>query len=264
MKNYGSEWKRRLRAGEFILGGHLFLPNAAMAEAMAVFGYQYLWIDAEHGAYDKAEILAHITAVNGAGAGAIVRVTSNEAALIKPVLEMGPDGIIVPMVNSAEEAAAFVSACTYPPGGTRGFGPRRANRYGALSDPEYLGSIDESLVKIIQIEHRKGLENIDRILDVPGIDSVVIGPYDLSGSMNLLGQLLHPDLLAACRHIVERCKAHHVPCGPSIGPGNEEFLRFWLDQKTDFLFCGDDLSFVKTGTESTIAKIYEYNSRSVR
>jgi len=258
MINYGSEWKRRLKAGEFIHGGHLFLPNPAMAEAMAHFGYQYLWIDAEHGSYDKADILAHITAINGAGAGAIVRVAANDPTLIKPVLEMGPDGIIVPMVNSAEEAAAFVSACTYPPGGTRGFGPRRANRYGTLSDPDYLRSVDESLIKIVQIEHRTGVENIDRILEVPGIDSVVIGPYDLSGSLGLLGWFSHPDMLAACRRIVESCKAHHVPCGPSIGSGNQEFLRFWLDQKTDFIFCGDDLHFVKMGTEAIIGWIRDH------
>ena len=257
MKNYGSEWKRRLKAGEFIHGGHIFLPNPAMAEAMVCFGYEYLWIDGEHGSYDKGDLLAHITAVNGAGAGAFVRVTANELVMIKPVLEMGPDGIIVPMVNSTEDAAAFISACTYPPKGTRGFGPRRASRYGVLSDREYLNSIDGSLVKIIQIEHKKGVENIDSILDVPGIDAVVVGPYDLSGSMNILGQIQHPDMNAACRHIMERCKAHHVPCGPSIGPGNQEIIKFWLDLGSDFVFCGDDLGFVKTGTESTIEKIRE-------
>ena len=257
MKNYGSEWKRRLKAGEFILGGHIFLSNAAIAEAMTCFGYEYLWIDGEHSAFGKGDILAHITAVNGAGAGAIVRVTANETALIKPVLEMGPDGIIVPMVNSEEEAQAFVSTCTYPPKGTRGFGPRRASRYGVLSDEEYLKSIDESLIKIIQIEHIKGVENIDRILDVSGIDSVVVGPYDLSGSMNMLGQLLNPDVIDACKHIVERCKAHKIPFGPSIGPENKELLSFWLDLKPEFLFCGDDLCFIKTGTESTIKKIKE-------
>ena len=257
MKNYGSEWKRRLKAGEFIHGGHIFLPNPAMAEAMVCFGYEYLWIDGEHGSYDKGDLLAHITAVNGAGAGAFVRVTANELSMIKPVLEMGPDGIIAPMVNSAEEAAAFISNCTYPPKGTRGFGPRRASRYGVMSDQEYLNSIDESLVKIIQIEHKKGVDNIDSILDVPGIDAVVVGPYDLSGSMNILGQVQHPDMKTAYRHIVERCKAHHITCGPSIGPGNLEIIKFWLDLDSNFVFCGDDLEFVKTGTESTIKKIRE-------
>jgi 2-keto-3-deoxy-L-rhamnonate aldolase RhmA len=255
MKNYGREWKRRLRAGEFLLGGHLFLPNPAMAEAMACFGYEYLWIDGEHGAYDKGDILRHITAVNGAGSGAFVRLVSGEPAVIKPVLEMGPDGIIAPIINTPEQAETFISACTYPPGGSRGFGPRRANNYGVLSDGEYLESIDEALVKIIQIEHREGVKNIDDILKIPGIDSVVIGPYDLSGSMGILGQLRHPELLDMCARIVECCKVHKIPCGPSIGPGDQELLRFWLDQKIDFLFCGDDISFVKSGVETTIAQV---------
>ncbi|GHV36845.1 2,4-dihydroxyhept-2-ene-1,7-dioic acid aldolase [Spirochaetia bacterium] len=255
MKRYGSEWKRRLGAGEFLHGGHIFLPNPAMAEAMICFGYEYLWIDGEHGSFDKEQILAHITAVNGAGAGAFVRVTSGDPAVIKPVLEMGPDGIIIPMVNSAAEAAKVISACTYPPKGIRGFGPRRANRYGVISDREYLDTIDDALVKIIQIEHIDAVNHIDEILEVKRIDGVVIGPCDLSGSMNLLGQLQHPEVLGACEKIVTRCKAHKVPCGPSIGPVNQEYIQYWLDLKTEFLFCGDDLSFVKMGTESAIARI---------
>jgi 2-keto-3-deoxy-L-rhamnonate aldolase RhmA len=226
-----------------------------MAEAMVCFGYKYLWIDGEHGHFDKEQILAHIIAANGAGAGAFVRVTTGDLAMIKPVLEMGPDGIIVPMVNSAEEAAKIISACTYPPKGTRGFGPRRANRYAAMSDREYLDSIDDALVKIIQIEHKDGGDRIDEILSVPGIDAVVIGPYDFSGSLGLLGQIQHPDLLARFEKVIARCKARGIPCGPSIGPGNQEILKFWLDRNVDFLFCGDDLSFVQMGTESTIAKI---------
>jgi 2-keto-3-deoxy-L-rhamnonate aldolase RhmA len=226
-----------------------------MAEAMICFGYEYLWIDGEHGSFDKEQILAHITAVNGAGAGAFVRVTSGDPGVIKPVLEMGPDGIIIPMVNSAAEAEKIISACTYPPKGTRGFGPRRANRYGVISDREYLDTIDDALVKIIQIEHKDAVDHIDEILEVKGIDGVVIGPYDLSFSMNLPGQLQHPDVRAQCEKIVARCKAHKVPCGPSIGPVNQEYIQYWLDLKTEFLFCGDDLTFVKMGCEATIRKI---------
>lgn len=255
MKTYGNEWKRRLAEKEFLVGGHIFLPNPAMAEAMAHFGYQFVWVDGEHGAFDKEQILAHLTALNGAGAGAFVRVAAADPNLIKPVLEMGPDGIIVPMICSPEAAAAFVSACTYPPKGTRGFGPRRASRYGMVEDPEYLDSIDAALVKIIQIEHIDAVDRIDAIVAVEGIDSVVIGPYDLSGSMGLLGKLDHPDLRAACGRIVSACKKQGVPCGPSIGPANDEFIRFWLGLGVDFVFCGDDLTFVKTGTAQTLAKL---------
>ncbi|MDR1519638.1 MAG: 4-hydroxy-3-methylbut-2-en-1-yl diphosphate synthase, partial [Planctomycetota bacterium] len=134
MKTFGSEWKRRLNNREFTVGGHIFLPNPAMAEAMVHFGYKFIWIDGEHGAFDKGQILAHITAVNGAGAGAFVRVAAGEPAIIKPILEMGPDGIIIPMVNSVDAAVRVMSACRYPPAGARGYGPRRANRYGTVGD----------------------------------------------------------------------------------------------------------------------------------
>ncbi|MDR1534941.1 MAG: 4-hydroxy-3-methylbut-2-en-1-yl diphosphate synthase [Planctomycetota bacterium] len=257
MKTFGNEWKRRLNSREFIVGGHIFLPNPAMAEAMVHFGYQFMWIDGEHGAFDKEQILAHITAINGAGAGAFVRVAAGDPAVIKPILEMGPDGIIIPMVNSADDAVRVMSACHYPPAGARGFGPRRANRYGTVGDREYLASIDEALVKLVQIEHRDAVRNIDAILGVKGIDGVVIGPYDLSGSLGLLGQLRHPEVLAYCEKAVAGCQARNVPCGPSIGPADDEFLKFWLDRKVDFVFCGDDLTFAGLGTAATIAKIGE-------
>ena len=257
MKNYGSEWKKRIKAGEFIHGGHMFIPNPSLAEAMAYFGFECIWIDGEHGAYDKGDILASIVAVNAAGAGAFVRVSGHDPSSIKPILDMGPNGIVCPNVVTVEEAAAFISACTYPPKGIRGFGPQRALRYGSMNIKEYLETVDDSLVKIIQIEHYKAVEDIDRILEVPGLDAVTVGPFDLSGSMDLLGQVMHTDVLAACKRIVERCKAHKIPIGPSLGVGNIEFLKFWMDLKIDYVFYGDDRSSIKLGVESAIATVKE-------
>jgi 2-dehydro-3-deoxyglucarate aldolase/4-hydroxy-2-oxoheptanedioate aldolase len=255
MKSFGSKWKERVKKGETVMGGHIFLPNPSMAEAMVSFGYEYIWIDGEHGSFDKEEILNHIIAVNGAGAGAFVRVVAGEPYFIKPVVEMGPDGVIFPMICSAEEARRALDACIYPPKGKRGFGPRRANRYGLISDKEYLDSIDKALVKIVQIEHKDGVDNIDDILNVKGIDGIVIGPYDLSGSLGLLGQLKHPDVLDCCKKIVASCKARHIPCGTSIGSGDGEYIKFWLGQELNFIFCGDDLSFVKAGAEAAIKNV---------
>ncbi|MDR1932105.1 MAG: 4-hydroxy-3-methylbut-2-en-1-yl diphosphate synthase [Spirochaetales bacterium] len=260
MKTYGSEWKQKLKAGEFILGGHIFLPNPAMAEALACFGYKYIWIDAEHGAFDKDAILAHIVALNGAGAGAFVRVTSGDPAVIKPLLEMGPDGIIIPNVCSAEEARRGVAACTYPPKGIRGFGPRRASRYGLISDKEYLDSVDGCLVKIMQIEHRDAVAHIDDILGVEGIDAIIIGPNDLSGSLGLLTQIRHPDVLAQCEKVIRSCKAHGIPCGLSIGPDNADYIKRWLDLDVNFLFCGDDIAFTKMGAEAVMSQIKKNRS----
>jgi len=242
-------------SGRLLIGGHVFLNDPSIAEAMSMFGYKALWIDGEHGTFDKEKILAHIVAANGAGAAAIVRVVGNDPYAIKPVLEMGPDGLIVPMVCSAEEAKRMVDACTYPPSGSRGFGPRRANRYGSQTAAEYLENADRSIVKIAQIEHIKAVENIDGILGVEGLDAVVIGPYDLSGSVGRLGQLTHPDLIALYDRIVAACKAKGKPCGVSIGPSDQEYMRAWIQRGVDFIFCGDDLAFMAMGAKQTIGFI---------
>jgi len=255
MKTFGSLWKERMKKGEFILGAHIFLPNTSVAEAMAFYGYEYIWVDGEHGLYDKEEIYNHIVAINGAGAGAIVRVVAGEPFFIKPVLEMGPDGIIFPMICNAEDAKRAINACVYPPAGQRGYGPRRASRYGKINDREYLDSIDDCLVKIVQIEHIDGVNNLDYILDVKGVDAVVVGPNDLAGSLGQLGTVKSPESLACCERIIACCKARNVPCGVSTGYGDSEYLKFWLDRGANFMFAGDDIGFIKSGAEALIAKI---------
>jgi len=258
MNNYGKKWKERIRKGETVIGGHVFLPNPAMAEAMAFYGYEYIWLDGEHGSFDKETIHSHLTAINNAGAGAFVRVTAGEPWLIKPVVEMGPDGIVFPQISTVEEARKALEACIYPPEGKRGYGPRRASRYGKMSDREYIDSVDESLVKIIQIEHVDGVNNLEKILDLKGIDGIVVGPYDLTASLNLLGQVTHPDVYACFEKIIAACKARSVPCGVSTGYYGDEYIRFWLDRKINFIFCGDDIAFIKAGTESTLAKLKNF------
>ena len=255
MKTFGKQWKDRIRNGETVIGGHIFLPNPSMAEAMVSFGFEYLWIDGEHGHFDKDAFYNHIVAVNGAGGGVFVRVTTGEPFLIKPVLEMGPDGIVFPMICTALEAKTAMDACIYPPGGSRGFGPRRASRYGTISDAEYLESINECLVKIIQIEHIDGVNNLNAILDIKGIDGIVIGPYDLSYSLGLPGRLKHPDFFACCKKIFDICKSRGVPCGVSTGYVDDEYMQFMIDQKINFIFCGDDLAFIKAGVTQTIKNV---------
>jgi 2-dehydro-3-deoxyglucarate aldolase/4-hydroxy-2-oxoheptanedioate aldolase len=254
---FGIRWKQQVKAGELALGGHIFMPHSSIAEAMVYFGYKYLWIDGEHGAFVKEQILSHIVTVNGAGAGAFVRATTGDSNIIKPILEMGPDGIIIPMVCTAEQARDVIAACTYPPKGIRGYGPRRIAKYGAVNDADYLADLEkeDNLVKLIQIEHIDAVNNIDGILDVEGIDGVVVGPCDLSGSIGILAQLKHPELRSQCEKVIQKCKARHIPCGTSIGPGDEEFIRFWLDRKVEFLFCGDEFSLIKAGIDATVRKI---------
>lgn len=240
------------KSNHLVIGGHVFLTDPSISEAMASFGYDFIWIDAEHGPFDKERLLAHIVAANCAGAAAIVRVVWNDPAIIKPVLEMGVDGIIVPMVCTKEEAERAIAACKYPPEGTRGFGPRRANRYGMIPLPEYLEHADESILKIVQIEHVDAVRNLRDILSVEGLTAVIIGPNDLSGSIGRLGELKHPEVVALYDEIVAVCKAEKVPCGVSIGPSDREYIAQWLDRGVDFISCGDDISFLAAGAARTI------------
>ncbi len=245
----------KFQNGEMAIGGHVFLTDPSISEAMASFGYDFVWIDAEHGPFDKERLLAHIVFANAGGSAAIVRVVSNDAAVIKPVLEMGPDGIIIPMVCSRKEAEQAVAACRYPPRGVRGFGPRRANKYGVISSAEYLAKADSSFLRMVQIEHVEAVRNIDGILSVAGIDAVIIGPNDLSASMGRLGDASHPDVLALCDTVIARSNAAGKPCGVSIGPADRENIRLWMGKGIDFISCGDDISYLAMGAASTLQYI---------
>jgi len=251
------ELKKRFHNGPRVLGGHVFFTDPAITEQLSYIGYDFIWIDGEHGAMDRQTILSHIVAANAGGAAAFVRVVDNDPAVIKPVLEMGPDAIIIPMVSSAEEAARAIAATRYPPKGIRGFGPRRANRYGTLDDEHYLGAVDASLLKIVQIETAAGVAKIDEIARVDGLDAVILGPYDLSGSVGKLGKLWDPELLDACDTVIAACKKAGMACGISIGPADQSYVDRWIEQGVDFMSCGDDIGFIARGAKTTLGMLRE-------
>ncbi|MDD3904038.1 MAG: aldolase/citrate lyase family protein [Sphaerochaeta sp.] len=239
-----------------VIGGHVFLTDPSISAAMATFGYDFIWIDGEHGPFDKQNLLLHVISVNEGGSAAFVRVPENNPNVIKPILEMGIDGIIIPMILTEEEARKAIQACLYPPEGIRGFGPRRANRYGEIPIQAYLDGAKDSFLRILQIEHRQAVENIDAILSVEGLDAIIIGPNDLSASIGLLGQSTHPEVFKLGKKIIESAKKAGKPVGVSIGPV-ESTIKAWMDLGIDFISVGDDLSFLQMGAKSTIALVKE-------
>lgn len=245
------ELRQRFRQGELVVGNAVGLTDSASAETLAYMGADFVWIDAEHAPFDKQTVLHHISAIDAAGAASIVRVPWNDPVIIKPILEMGPDGILCPMVMNAEEAEAFVAACTYPPRGTRGYGPRRAAHYGAISTEEYVATADARLLRMIQIEHVDAVDQLDAICHVPGIDLVVVGPHDLSASMGILGQMRHPALLAMFDRIACICRAHHMPFGVAVGP-HQPTIREWVARGICFLNCGNDLTLIGQGARQVL------------
>lgn len=245
-----------------VVGGHVFFTDPSISGAMATFGYDFIWIDGEHGPFDKQNLLMHVIAVNEGGSAAFVRVPANDPALIKPVLEMGIDGIIIPMVLTEEEAKKAVAACLYPPKGIRGFGPRRAIQYGATNLQTYLEGAEDSFLRIIQIEHEIAVSNIEPILAVEGLDAIIIGPNDLSASLGLLGKSMHPKVLQLGSKVIKAAKAAGKPVGVSIGP-DESVIGTWMGMGVDFISVGDDISFLQQGTARTLGFISRHAGQIV-
>ncbi len=243
--------RERLRSGRPVIGGHVFFTDPEISELLGYHGFEAVWIDAEHSAFDLNTILGHITACASAGTASLVRVAWNDPVRIKPILEMGPDGIILPMVCTAQEARDAVRACTYPLKGVRGFGPRRANRYGALENDEYLENAERSFLRILQIEHRDAIENLDDILTVEGIDLLICGPNDLSASYGHLCDTRNPEMFPIYDRFAEKCKAAGKSFGVSLGAGDRASIADWARRGANFIGCGDDIAYMDLGCRAT-------------
>jgi len=173
--------KTKLRKGEVVAGTIVTLSHPDVAEILSQAGYDWLFLDTEHVSTTLETLQQMMQSMNGTGCTPIVRPQSNDPVNIKRILDIGAHGIIAPMINSKEEAESLVMACTYPPKGIRGFGPRRAGMF----DPSYYETANEEILIVALIETEKAIANIDDILSVEGIDVGFIGYADLSLSMGL-------------------------------------------------------------------------------
>ncbi len=203
--------KARLHAGEQLIGTLVSLSSADVAEILSLVGFDYLWIETEHAPTDFARAQMMIQAVGGR-CPCLVRVPENREVWFKKALDTGCDGIVVPQVRSAEEARAAVDRSLYPPAGTRSVGISRAHGFG-LSFQDYVDTINDRLAIVLQVEHIDGVRDIGSIVEVPGIDAVFIGPYDLSGSLGMVGQVDHPQVQEAIATVRHACRAANVPLG---------------------------------------------------
>lgn len=237
-------FREKLKAGKHLIGFEVDLCDPCISEAVGALGFDYLWIDSEHEAMDYETILMQIIACKAGGAASVVRVPYNEPYLAKRVLEMGPDGIIFPTINSAEEARKAIDACVYPPFGQRGFGPRRACRYGAEPLEEYIKAAPERTCRFLQVESAAAVDALEEILAVPFIDGIILGPCDLSGTIGHLNEIFHPEVLALIDKAVAKCKAAGVPIGIAVGANSREDMQFWFDRGLQFISAGSDLSAI--------------------
>lgn len=218
----------RLTNGEVSIGAGVTFADPAVSELYAEAGYDFSWIDTEHTSLGLSDVQAHLMAHRGTDLAPFVRVRQNDVNVIKPVLDTGPAGIIIPQVNSAEAAAAAVQACRYPPEGVRGFGPHRRQRYGAVSTPDYLEETANEPMIVIQIEHVDAIDQLDEMLEIPGIDVYCLGPADLSGSLGKLGQSDDPEVVATIETISRKVVESGRVLGTSIGYSAAAYAR-WME-----------------------------------
>jgi 2-dehydro-3-deoxyglucarate aldolase/4-hydroxy-2-oxoheptanedioate aldolase len=206
-----ADFRRRLLGGERLIGTLLSLPSPELAEIAADAGFDWLFLDMEHGALDAGDVLRMVQAVREPCA-CLVRIPENREMWVKKALDTGAAGLIVPHINSADEAARTVHWAKYPPEGGRSVGFSRANRYGARFQ-ENVERANAETVVVAQVEHIDGVRAIDAILGVPGVDAVFIGPYDLSASLGKPGRIEDADVREAIRTVASACAGRKVPVG---------------------------------------------------
>lgn len=246
--------KQKLGRGEIVLGANSVFADSAISELFALAGYDFVWIDAEHSALDYKDIQQHIVAAQGAGACAFVRIMWNDQAIVKRVMDMGPDGVIFPLIHSVAEARAAVSACRYPPKGIRGWNPIRANQYGMGDHDEYLETVDDKVWKIFMIEHIEAVDDLDAVLSVEGVDAIIIGGSDLSASLGKMHQMDDPEVRAAMDKILPVAKKYHIPACLSAGIAPETVTE-WLDKGVSMISVGQDANMLSKISQDYLASV---------
>ncbi len=243
--------KEKLANKEMVLGSHVGFRENCFTELLGDVGFEFVWIDAEHGPLDKSDIINHIIAARASGAMSIVRVPWNEPVFVKSILDMGVEGIVFPMIRTAEEARQAVSACKYPTAGIRGAGTRRANKYGLGDKKSYNEHAHDTVWKIMQVEHIDNVKTLEEILSVEGVDTFVVGPNDFASSMGKLGKTRDPEVLAAYDKIGEIASAHNIPWGVSMGYDEKTFTE-WVDRGATWFGLGFDFLYIAAGAQNTL------------
>ncbi|MCA9839488.1 MAG: hypothetical protein KC422_21440 [Trueperaceae bacterium] len=241
--------RTKFQKGEAVVNGWLQIPSGVSAEVMAMAGFDSLTLDLQHGLLSYDTALPVLQAVSITQTIPIARVPWNEPGIIMKMLDAGSYGIICPMVNTADECAAFVRACRYPPKGYRSFGPTRASMYAGDG---YAKNANDTVLTFAMIETAQALDNLDAILSVDGLDAIYVGPADLSQS---LGGPPGADweegkAADAVLHIVERAKAHGIYAG--IHTGSVNYARKMIEKGYQFVTLQSDLGFLRAKAQEIV------------
>ncbi len=240
----------RLRSGELLIGSLLSLNSPPIAEAMSTIGYDWLFIDAEHGAFLPQDVQAMLQAANPCPC--VIRLPALEEIWIKKALDIGAAGVIMPQVNTQEDAKNIVQWAKYSPMGSRGVGIGRAHQYG-LGFEQTIQNANSETAVILQAESKQAVENIDDILSVEGIDAILIGPYDLSASLGVIGEVDNPIVVAAIDTIHTACRKANVQTG--IFGVHTNSVKPYMEKGFRLILVGVDTVFLTQSASNTLKEL---------
>jgi 2-keto-3-deoxy-L-rhamnonate aldolase RhmA len=248
-------FRQKLLQRELLLGTMITLPSPEMVEIMVDAGFDWLFIDCEHAAFDSRVAQSLLQAAGGR-CPCVIRVPNSDDVWIKKMLDIGADGIIVPQVNSPEQARRAIRSCKYPPQGTRGVGLGRAHRYGARFK-EYLDNANSDIAVILQAEHIDAVHGIEEITALPGIDAILVGPYDLSASLGKMGNVDDPEVVQAIDKVRDACLAKKIPLGYfGVSPAA---VKAYLEQGYTLITVGVDALFAQSAAMDVLSALRRWD-----
>jgi len=232
--------KKKFRNRERLFAGWISYAHPSITETFARAGFDFIAIDMEHATISLEQAQRIIAASQSEGVPCIPRPVSHSNDYFKPLLDSGADGMLVQMVNTPEEVEAIISNIKFPPLGNRTYGVNRAHAYGFDFD-EYITTWNSTSTFLLQIESIKAVENIDKLLAFDEVDGVMIGPYDMSGSLGVPGQTSHPKVIEASRVVIDACERFGKSCGTQVADATPDAVQGLFDLGYTFAILGSDL-----------------------
>jgi 2-dehydro-3-deoxyglucarate aldolase len=242
-----NQFRRDVLAGKLLIGCWCSLANPITTEILGLAGFDWLLLDGEHAPNDLFSFIHQLMALKDSRSAPVVRPQSNDAVVVKRLLDAGFYNFLIPFVESAQDAARVVAATRYPPEGVRGVSvSHRSNRYGTV--PDYLDLINDNITVLVQIESRAGVLAIDDICGVEGVDGVFVGPSDLAAGFGHLGKPSHPEVQAAMSVVFASARRHGKPVG-ILAPVEDDARRY-IDLGSSVVAVGSDQGLFRSATQA--------------
>lgn len=244
--------KTLIESGKPAIGSWISSIDPYAVELTADLGFDWLLIDTEHTPLSRENLRFILTALRGSVSTPVVRLSSNTLDHFQTALDLGAQGVVVPMVNSRSDAEQAVRFCRYPPVGIRGFAPIRASRY-LENLSAYISSANSEISLIVQIETPEAASNIEQILTTEGINGIYIGPSDMASFMGLPAQTSHPKVMEVMDGVIERARAHSIPFG--LPTWSEEECLSFVRKGGQLLTVGSDLHYLSTAARNRLSGV---------